>query len=118
VKIEMTWFIELVAEGRRLVAEQGAANWRLGDLAAQVQTRYGRRTLARFADAIGIEPATLRAYTATARAWPFVERQTEVSWSVHFILNAQPDRFELIERVATCSEARRLVAERLRSGAA
>jgi hypothetical protein len=67
---------DAVPEGKEIVAKIVAAErdieryqWRLGELAAKVETKYDDRTLAKFAKEIGIETSTLNHYRTVYRKW-------------------------------------------------
>ena len=85
---------DAVAEGRRLVAQEEDAKWRLGDLALELvplrdrpgrpENRYaGTNILTEFAKAIDIDVGTLRQYRTVAAAWPPQTRVGGRSWSWH-----------------------------------
>ena len=103
---------ELVAAGRDII---DGFQWKLGDLACEVETTYGESSLMRYAAEIVVEYSTLRGYKAVAKAFPAesVDRSTH-SWTVYLALAAQPDRLELVAREERWSarEARELVASR------
>lgn len=109
---------ELAEKGRTVVqfAEQieEAKQWVLGDLACEVETRYGDEDMRIFATEIGVYYHTLRGYAATSAAFPrgSVGRQTH-SYGVYQTLAAQEDRLELVsaERM-TVAQARQLVEKR------
>lgn len=100
---------DLVAAGRRAVTTH---NWKLGDLALEVETSYGGSELHRYALDVGVDTNSLRVYRYVAVQWPRDNRLTRVSWTVHMVLAAQDDRFELIETVTTVAAARELVRTR------
>jgi hypothetical protein len=65
-------FDDAVAEGKAIItkieeAERGQL--RLGELADQLETQYGDRTLAKYAEALDIAPCTLKRYRDVYRAW-------------------------------------------------
>jgi hypothetical protein len=101
---------ELVSIGRAL---ESGSKWMLGDLACRVETSYGAGDLARYAEAIGVEYATLRDYKAVAQAYPAesVVRTTN-PWSVYRVLVSHPQRMELVSRgqPLTVAEAREVAA--------
>jgi len=84
---------ELVAEGRLAI---DGFQWRLGDLAAEVEKSYSESSLAAYAVEIGVNFATLESYRTIAAAYPQKSRRLDFSWSVHQALAAQPDRLELV----------------------
>jgi hypothetical protein len=63
---------DAVAEGKKIIARIEAAErgqLRLGELAAKVETKYGDRTLAKFAAELGIAKCTLERYRNVYRAY-------------------------------------------------
>ena len=65
-------FDEAVAEGKDIIAkieEAERGQLRLGELADQLETQYGDRTLAKYAEALDIAPCTLKRYRDVYRAW-------------------------------------------------
>lgn len=92
---DMDRYIEV---GRRVEQYRAATAWILGDLACGVETHYGAGELVRYANAIGVEYETLKAYRTAARAWEPGIRIPDLPWTVHQVLASQPDRAELISR--------------------
>jgi hypothetical protein len=91
-----------------------SSNFGLGDLACQVETRYGDGDLRNFADEISVYYSTLRSYKATSKAFPrgSVGRRTH-SYGVYDALAGQADCIELVSRERmTVREARELVEKR------
>ncbi len=70
---------EIVEAGRAAREASDGAQWTLGDLAAQVETRYGERDLQKFADAIEVNYDTLLDYRTTARRFPVRYRTSSFS---------------------------------------
>jgi hypothetical protein len=107
---------QLVAEGRRLVKEEGNVRWQLGDLAEEVlQTYEGDNVLADYAAEIGCSLDALQQYRRTAVAWP--KGRNRGSWSVYNELASSPDRVHLLDRLVakgkvTVDEARRETGKR------
>ncbi|MBB1258319.1 DUF6192 family protein [Streptomyces alkaliterrae] len=118
---------EMVAKGRRLVRSEGSAQFQLGDLGLELVPLppKGKRlpmkaykTLADFAEDIGLEKDRFEEYRLVAGAWPKNRRDKDVCWTVHSILSHHPDRFTLIhhppvhrrtgERRWTCDAAHRV----------
>ncbi len=79
-----------------------------------VETHYGARELARYADAVGVEYETLKAYRTVARAWESGIRIPDLPSTVHQALAGQDDRAERIRRPErrTVAAARQLVQDR------
>jgi hypothetical protein len=86
--------------------------WTLGDLAARIESEYGRDRLGQYADDIGVPYATLKAARTTVRAWPD-EKDRRLSFSASQALNALPDRFKIAEKRPgmTMVQAREKAAE-------
>lgn len=80
----LEWDI-LVHEGHTLRSTGDGVQWALGDLAARVETTYGERTLARFADDIGVHPDTLDDYRRVARRFPI--RTDNLPWWGYRVLS-------------------------------
>jgi hypothetical protein len=65
-------FDAAVDEGKRILAkidEAERGQLRLGELADKLETQYGDRTLAKYAEALDIAPCTLKRYRDVYRAW-------------------------------------------------
>jgi len=109
----METYEELVQEGKRAIAKESDAKWTVGDLALKVEKRYGESKLQQFAIDIGIDYSTLRNRVAASRAWPGNVRRRTVSWSVHYELAGQDDRFDLISKVGSVRDVRRRLGNAL-----
>ena len=81
-----------VEEGKRLVKQRADDRMRLGALADQVTKDYGESTLAKFAEAIGVNKSSLNSYRATFRAWDGK--------------NQAPDNFAAMQELAAVPERR------------
>ncbi|MEV8023031.1 DUF6192 family protein [Streptomyces sp. NPDC086554] len=95
-------YSELVSDGTELVERARALQFELGDLALDVEPLNAGQVpdpslLGKFAEAVGIQPASLARYRRVAAAWPQDKRDARTSWSVHAILAGHPDRFDLIK---------------------
>ena len=89
------------------------SQWVLGDLACQVETRYGEASLRNYAEEIGVDPYTLQSYRTVSKAYPQISRRLEISWSRYTRPAAEDDRLELIAGdLMTVREARDLTRER------
>src|SRR5262245_41433458 len=62
-------FDDAVREGKKILADADRGQWRLGELAHNVEKKYGEQKLAKFADAIGVAPCTLARYRDVYRAY-------------------------------------------------
>jgi hypothetical protein len=89
------YYNETVEVGRVLAKAQGDAQWKLGDLAASLSTRYGDKTLKSFADDIDVNFNTLKGYRSTAVAWP--EKGPRGPFRVCRELNSVPDRHKILK---------------------
>lgn len=114
-----------VNQGRRLVRSKTSIQFELGDITLQMIDKRPRgyhngvvdEILTAYADQIGIHPDTLRKYRQAAIAWPAETRNPEVSFQIHVILSALPERMRY-QRINhppsdtqrwTCNEALRAV---------
>jgi hypothetical protein len=70
--------------------------WVKGDIAASVQTKYGERRLHLFAHTVNENYSTVQEHRRVALAYPQKSRRLDISWSVHQVLAAQPDRLRLL----------------------
>ncbi|WP_416485366.1 DUF6192 family protein [Streptomyces sp. CL12] len=99
----------------RLVKSQSDMMFALGDLALELVCPGQADYLDSFAEAVGMNAATLRRYRRVSAAWPQDKREKRVSWSVHAILAAHPHRFTIIQNPPskgwTCSAAREVMQE-------
>lgn len=100
-----------VKEGKDIVQRHQRDQWRLGELAAEIEPKYGEQTLAKFAEAISIEYKTLKNYRTVFIAYS-ESAPRGADWAVARELAAQPDRAELVQRDMTTREARELVQRR------
>jgi hypothetical protein len=94
-------FNAAVVEGKQIleqieIAERGQL--RLGELAAKLEPKYGDRTLANFADELGIATCTLHRYRAVYQAWKgkVAPGPLSPSYAVLRELQALDDREEII----------------------
>jgi hypothetical protein len=119
-------FDDAVREAREILAriegEHRKDQMRLGELADEVQTTYGQRTLAKFAKKIGIASCTLNRYRSVYRAWDGegIQAPGPVSYAVLRELQAHPGRAAIVEKNPTMSkrEARELAQEDKHKGQA
>jgi hypothetical protein len=88
-------YAQAVEQGRALVKAEGDVQWRMGDLACTVATRYGDKTFKNFAADIGVNVKTLSGYRSTASAWP--KNTPRGEFSICRELNAHPDRHKILE---------------------
>jgi hypothetical protein len=112
-------FDDCVREGREIVArikdaEQGQL--RLGELADKVvQTKYGDRTLAKFAEAIGISHCTLERHRSVYRAWKEIPAPGPElpSYAAMRALQDHPDRAGIVRDnpKLTKAEASRMMSD-------
>ncbi|MEC3920282.1 DUF6192 family protein [Nocardia sp. CDC160] len=123
---------EIVAEGRKLVRQKTSVQFRIGELALEIEPmrpQGGQKSgpgeelltvsqaLSLFADDIGLSPKTVEEYRFTAAHWPEEQRRRGVSFDVHRILCSANDPFELIDNPPdgvrwTLDEAKRAVGRR------
>jgi hypothetical protein len=62
-------FSKAVAEGKEILEQINQGELRLGELADKIEPKYGDRTMAKFADALGIAECTLDRHRKTYRDW-------------------------------------------------
>ena len=74
---------EHVREGIEARQQRDGAQWRLGDLAASVETTYGEQSLQKYAEEIGVEFNTLREYRRVANEFGNATRVANLSWTHH-----------------------------------
>jgi hypothetical protein len=74
---------EAVTEGIEARKSQDKAQWKLGDLACALVTTYGGRTLAKYAEEIGVEFNTLQEYRRVAGTFEKSTRVDNLTWSHH-----------------------------------
>jgi hypothetical protein len=72
------------------------SQFQLGRIAHQLESKYGDKTLERFAGDIGIDDGTLKSYRTTYKAWKDLPVRPK-SYSVARVLNRHPDRAEIIQ---------------------
>ncbi len=95
----MEEYDELVIRGRSLHQMISNHQMEIGELADQVETKYGDETLLQYAADIGIDYATLKNYRTTYGAWKKEPRRPK-SYSVARILNRYPHKQELLQQYA------------------
>lgn len=94
---------ELVQQGRSVIKDAAALQFKLGDLALKIDPiaddrKERSQQFHRFADDLGIKFETLAEYRRVAIAWPEEHRATQkASYSVHRMLAGNSDRFEIIQ---------------------
>lgn len=96
VKQEISWE-EAVSIGLQLREGKDQSQWRLGDLALQVEKVYGVDSLGKFATEININKKSLQQYRRVSNAFPPEKRSQILSHRHHLILAGQEKRFELLK---------------------
>jgi hypothetical protein len=100
---------DAVRKGR----EAANSQWTLGDLALEVEPKYGDHTLEQFADDIGVELRRIQEYRQVSETYPRNTRSNALSWTVHLLFINQEDRAELIKRKKwTAKQAREFIQHR------
>ena len=109
---------KLVAKGKKLVAALDSNERNLGELADSVETKYRKKSLARFAEEIEVKFSTLNRCRSAYRAWKGIEiKGPSPKSGVLQALAAHPEREEIIEanrkanRKLTVREARKLMKD-------
>lgn len=100
---------DAVSEGKEIVAKIEDAErgqLQLGELADKLEPKYGDRTLAKYAKAIGIEQSTLNHYRTVYRAWKDNILPPGAKFAVLKELATVPDRAELIKSEPNMSKRR------------
>jgi hypothetical protein len=102
-----------VKRGLSAVKTAGKTNWLLGDIASDVEPKYGEKTVQNLADAINVDYKTLLGFRTTAQDYP-ADKRTDNPWTVHYIFNGLADRHELLARTEpwTVSQARAEITAR------
>jgi hypothetical protein len=102
---------DLVKQGKVLIEEQVNINWKLGELASQVDKEYGSGKLQDFADDIDVNYSTLKNCRTTFLAYP--EKARRRAFSVCSALNPHPRRLDILEKnpSLTTRQARTKMAE-------
>jgi hypothetical protein len=100
-----TW-ADLVSEGRKARADRDGAQWKLGDLALEAcplhqPDKYGKNSLARYAEEIEVEFATLSDYRRVANAYENRERSRHLTWSHHRAVATCKDRIDWLAKAET-----------------
>ncbi|HEY7248688.1 MAG TPA: hypothetical protein VH678_32900 [Xanthobacteraceae bacterium] len=104
---------DAVHEAKRLLASaDNDIPWRIGDLADQVEKRYGESKLKQFAEDIGTALCTVERRRSVARAWP--KEAARPLFAVAKELQALDDRVEIFRSNPniTSREANKLKKER------
>jgi hypothetical protein len=83
---------EAVIEGIQARQQRDGAQWRLGDLALQIETTYGERTLASYAESIGVAYHALMQYRWVAGQYEKAVRTENLTWSHHERVAGRADR--------------------------
>lgn len=101
-----------VERGTKIMARHGKDSWALGDIAANVETKYGKDTHQNLARDIGINYKTLINYRTVARAYAPAERSKVNSFRVHEIFAPLGSRAALVaEKEWSAAEAQAKLAE-------
>ncbi len=104
---------DAVREGKVIVELGEATQLRLGELADEVESEYGKKKLAEFAKAIGVAACTLKRRRSAYRAWKKTGAAPPRLYSVAQDLAAHPDRAKIVAENPnlTAREARELTRE-------
>ena len=88
---------DAVREGRQIAGKIHGYQWRLGEIADQLETIYGSKTLERYAEDIEMSYETVKVCRSVFRAWPHHNKRPR-NWSVAKVLVKYPDKHYLIEK--------------------
>jgi hypothetical protein len=110
---DMKIWNDAVEAGKEIVARLDQDQMRLGELADQVACKYGDRTLAKYAKAIGVAECTLKRRRTTYRAWKAKGAAPPRLYSVAQELAAHPEGPEIVadNPNITAREARQRMRE-------
>lgn len=97
IVIEDQWE-SLVSEGIEARELKDRSQWRLGELADQVEVKYGDNSIGMFAYAIGVNKASLLRYRDVYRAFKGKEINPVMSFSHHMKAAATENPEEWIEK--------------------
>jgi hypothetical protein len=100
--VERIKYNDAVTEGKEIIANLEAAEskqLRLGELADKLEPKYGDRTLAKFADEIGVAKCTLERHRNVYRAYDgkLAPGPISVSYAVLRELQKHPEREQIIQ---------------------
>jgi hypothetical protein len=93
---------DAVKRGRVIALKLRDYQLELGELADQLEPRYGDETLAQFAADIGVDYETLKTYRTTYRSWRD-QPGRPASFSVARALNRHPNKYEVYQENPTMS---------------
>src|SRR5262249_1489823 len=96
---------KLVAKGKKLVAALDSNERNLGELADSVKTKYREKSLARFAEAIGVKVGTLNRCRSVYRAYKGLDSGSGASFAAEKALAGHPDRVEILKSKPTSRQA-------------
>ena len=82
---------ESVNEYKNLIQNEDDCRWRKGDLALDVEVKYGQRSLQKFAKDVNEEYNTLRVYRKVAGTFRSDKRISNLNWTHHFIASITDD---------------------------
>ena len=88
----------LIIEGVDARQSRDRAQFKLGDLALQVETHYGDHSLWNYAQPIGIEFHQLQSYRTVARAYEESVRTDNLSWTHHERVASRGDRLDWLDK--------------------
>jgi hypothetical protein len=98
-----------VRECKEIIANQQRDQLRLGELAANVEKKYGDKTLAKLAEEIGIAACTLERHQSVYNAWKDEKPAPgPVSYAVLRALQDHPDRFNIVRENPNMTQAQAL----------
>jgi hypothetical protein len=86
-----------IAEGKRLAAALQNNERKLGELADRLEPKYADKTLARFAEAIGVNVGTLKRCRSAYRAWKGIDSGSGASFAVLKALQGHPARAKILK---------------------
>ena len=97
IKEQISWE-EAVSIGLELREAKDNSQWKLGDLAMQIDTVYGTDAIGKFAIEIGVNKKSLMQYRRISAAFPPELRVAILSHRHHLMLAPRPDRLEWLKK--------------------
>ncbi len=103
-------YIEQLRDARK---ETDGGRWKQGDVACEIETRYGERDLQKAAEAADISYGTLRRYRWVSIQFPESVRRRTLSFSHHEAVAARDDRLKWLARAEAGGWTKRQLLDEL-----
>lgn len=85
---------ELISDGMESRATKDESQWKLGDLALEVETSYGDDALGKFSREVGVRKKTMYEYRRVAKAFPQSARRLAKLSFTHYQIAADTEQPE------------------------